>query len=208
MPPAGGAAVFDHRKPCRDQEGSTRLSTIARLRCFFLTHLSLPSSNRPVYQTVRKRKSRAILEIGVGNAQRALGMIAVASCAWPPSSIRYTGIDLFEAGTGSGRPHLSLKEAHRLLRATGAVVRLVPGSPLDALRQTANNIGPADLIVVSQWLASALNPEVWFYFPRMMHADSLVLIQKSEASGRIKTGRLSADQVRQLAGRASWQRAA
>ena len=48
------------------------------------------------------------------------------------SSGWYTGIDLFEARR-AGAPSLGLKDAYRILRATDAGIRLVPGLPARSL---------------------------------------------------------------------------
>ena len=52
---------------------------------------------------------RSILEMGIGDGQRALRILELASQHCPASEIRYTGVDLFEANP-SGEAHLSLKK--------------------------------------------------------------------------------------------------
>lgn len=148
------------------------------LRSAYLTHLSRPAQDRLLYRTIRKQRAKRILEIGVGLGCRSQRMIEMATRVHQPDDVHFVGIDLFEARP----PHsagLTLKRAHRLLKATGAQIRLVPGQPFDALIRTANSLPNLDLIVISADQDDESLERAWFYFPRMLHAQSVVYREKA-----------------------------
>ena len=124
------------------------LSIFSHLRLLYLCYFSKPAADRPVYRAIRRHNARKIVELGVGNARRAMRMIEVAKRTSSPQNIHYVGMDLFEGRAGSGGPALSLKAAHQLLRATGVRVQLVPGNPAESLIRLANSLGKVDLLIV------------------------------------------------------------
>ena len=91
---------------------------------------------------------------------------------------RYTGIDLFESRGADASVGLSLIEAHRMLKATGPNVQLVPGDPFSALARIANSLGRADLVVISADQDESSLRRAWFYIPRILHAGSVVFIEQ------------------------------
>ena len=177
------------------------------LKFAYLTLLSKPSHERAVFQAIRDVKPLSIVEIGVGLGIRATRMIAVAQRYRPEESIRYVGIDLFEARTRAGTG-LPLKESHKRLKATGANVRVIPGDPLSALARTANGLQSTDLVVIAADQDTQSLTNAWFYVPRMLHDKSLVLIEDNFGQ-RPRFRQLSCAEVEQLAkGSASSRRAA
>jgi hypothetical protein len=150
----------------------------------YLSYLSQPAAERILYRLVRKYHARKILEIGIGTGRRTLRMFEAASHATAEGSLSYTGIDMFEMRSAGAGPGLSLKLAHRQLRADRVKVRLVPGLVYEALARTANEIGPCDLIVISAGQERDSLSKAWFYFPRMLHATTQVCREEhDEASG-------------------------
>ena len=122
---------------------------VRQLRYLYLAFFSQPGHDRCLYRHIGRRKSHRILELGVGTTERAQRLIEVAGLADPGCQVGYTGIDLFEMRGESDAPGVSLKLAHRQLQATGARVRLVPGIAQSALAQTANSLGPHDLVLIA-----------------------------------------------------------
>ena len=152
-----------------------------RLKYLYLSYLSKPASDRVLYRAIGRRKVRRILEIGMGPSRRTLRMIDLAGRVNQGDSVRYAAVDLFEARPPESSPGLSLKEAHRLLKSTRAVVQLIPGDPASALARAANALQNQDLVIISaehdeQSLAGA-----WFYLPRMLHANSAVYVESRDA---------------------------
>jgi len=151
------------------------VAAAGRLRYFYLARFSKPRHDRPLYRQIRKRCATRFVELGIGHCQRALRMITVAQ-RYAQTQVHYTGIDLFEAQPES-TPHLKLKEAHRLLTRSGAKTRLIPGEGIATLAAQANNLLATDVLIIPQQAFEVASPANWFYIPRMLHAQSLILRQ-------------------------------
>jgi len=151
------------------------LLTISRLKSFFLSRFAKPTGDRGLDRVLRSGTNRRIVEIGVGDGQRAKQMLQLAVQLAAGKSVSYAGIDLFESG--SGDDSLGLKQAYRLLRPTGARIQLVPGDPLTALASVANTLQRTDLLIISADIDQQAMKQAWFYVPRMLHAGSQVFLE-------------------------------
>ena len=125
------------------------MAGLSRLRLFYLLHLSKPASDHLVYREIRRLKARKVVELGLGVGQRAVQIIEVLKEFHEVRDIHYTGVDLFEARTAADGPGISLREAHCLLKATGARIQLVPGTVGEALSRIANGVSQVDVLVIS-----------------------------------------------------------
>ena len=179
-----------------------------RLRIFYFSHLSTPPSNRLIYRAILRHQTRKIVELGIGTGARAGRMIEVAAQHYPRPQIELTAIDPFEARSAADGPGVSLKKAHRLFRATGAHVRLVPGDPLAGLARVANALGQVDLLVVSARLDPQSMARAWFYVPRLLHERSEVFLETLHAAGRTSVRPVSRAEVENLANAGTRRRAA
>ena len=178
------------------------------LRYFYLAYFSKPVSERAIYRAIGRTRARRILEIGIGDPARTLRMIHLARRFSDGQPVSYAAIDLFEARPATSGPNLSLKEAHRQLKATRARIQLIPGDPAQALARVANSLPNIDLVLISAEHSDASLAEAWFYFPRMLHGGSVVFREfAGAASGSTTLKRLDASEIRSLAG-ASRRRAA
>jgi predicted O-methyltransferase YrrM len=161
------------------------LPAIATIKDLLLAYFSRPAGDRVIYRAIRRRRPCRILEIGMGSGRRTRRMLEMALRHQPADQLRYTGIDLFETRP-AGSPALSLKEAHRLVKIAPIRAQLVPGDPYSALARTANSLQGLDLVVISADQDPASLTRAWFYFPRMLGADGLVLQEQLDAkSGQI-----------------------
>jgi hypothetical protein len=178
------------------------------LKSAYLTLLSKPGHERSIYQTIRRLKAGSIVELGVELGQRSERLIAAAARYRDSGEIHYTGIDLFEARP-QPKTGLALKEAHKILRASGARIRLIPGDPLSALARSANSLQSTDLIVVGGDQDRQSLEQAWFYVPRMLHERSIVLVEEatSETDRQFRTI-TAAEAERLAASTASTRRAA
>lgn len=168
------------------------------LKSAYLSLLSKPAHERLLYRLIRNQRPKRIVELGVGKAVRSQRMVQIASRFVSAKEIQYVGVDLFEAreDTSSG---LHLKEAHRLLKLAGARVRLIPGDPLSALSRAANSLQSTDLFVIGGDQDARSLDQAWFYVPRMLHEDSLVVME--DLNGDHPSLRVIAhDEIEQLAG--------
>ena len=164
------------------------------LRTAYLTHLSQPLQDRRIYKAISQRNIRSILEIGIGMGIRASRMLELAARQHAPSDLRYVGIDLFETRPGNERG-LTLKATYRLLASTGVSVRLLPGTPYDALSLAANGLGAIDLVIIGADQEVASLSKAWFYFPRVLHKDSLVFLEARSSAGTLEFKLLSFPEV-------------
>jgi hypothetical protein len=150
-------------------------------------HLSRPVADRAIYRTLHKaprqapRRSpiRSLVELGIGKGVRTERSIAVALRYAEADSIRYTGVDLFEARPKNSSG-MSLKEAFRWSKSLGVKAELIPGDPLSALARAANRLMGTDLLVISADQDRDALAQAWFYVPRMLSSHSIVLLEESD----------------------------
>ncbi len=183
-----------------------------RLKQLYLAYFSKPKSDRQIYRTIRRQQVRSILELGIGNGRRALRMIATIKAWQPDVRPQYTGVDLFEArqlvqsGDDGGQLKikptvgLSLKQAFRLLKGTGARIQLAPGDPCEALTRLSNMLHSVDLVIISHDQDADALDRAWFYLPRMLHDRSLIL-QESVDGERVVLSAVERSRIDALARR-------
>jgi hypothetical protein len=170
------------------------------LRSTYLKYLSQPSKDRPIYRLIHSGKIASISEFGLGSGLRTRRMIEIAVRHHAPQHIRYAGFDMFES-RGTGQSGMTLKQAHRQLAATGVQVRLVPGEIIGGLLRIANLLPQTDLIVISRDVDQQLLETAWFYFPRMLHENSVVMLETGNVRPEFQA--LTLAQVNELARRAA-----
>ncbi len=175
------------------------MSALGVLQVLYYCHLAAPSSDRVLYQAIRRNQARKILELGIGTGSRAARLIWMAQRHQAPGEVRYVGFDPFEARTAWDGPGITLKLAYRTLRATGARVQLLPGEPLAVLAQAANNVGPVDLLIFSARLDPNLLAETWFYVPRLLHPQSEVYVETQLTGSQRQVRRVEPSEIAALA---------
>jgi hypothetical protein len=167
------------------RQRNAKLTGCSLLNYYYLAYCSQPAGQRMLYRHLRRHPCRSIVEVGLGTAERTQRLMRVARRFSSAETIRYTGIDLFEA-----RPQpntgLKLKEAHQRLHVPGFKVQLVPGDPLSALGRMANTLREIDLLVISADQDAESLAKAWYYVPRMLHSQTSVLWERvdTEAQGR------------------------
>ncbi len=208
------------------------MTAISRLRFAHLAWFSRPKGERWLWRHMRRHQVARIVQLGVGDARHARLLIEVAQRFAPHGHVQYTGVDLFEAGpfeagqfqaklveaeapveaetfeTGAAHAGLTLKETHCRLTATGGEIRLVPGNPLTALRRVANNLSGTQLLLISANTDEAALEQAWFYVPRMLNTDSLVLRERRLPDDQVEWQRVERSQIESLARSAAPRRAA
>ena len=147
------------------------------LHYLWLAYLSKPKGERLLFRLIKKHPTRSIVEIGVGNLERALRVVDFARQCVPNGELTYTGIDLFE-----GRPDpttgISFKEAHGLLKQVDAKTKLIPGDPFSALARSANGLAGTDLVLIASDVDSTQMQQAWAFLPRMLHDETLVIEER------------------------------
>jgi hypothetical protein len=173
----------------------------------YLAYASQPKGERELYRLVKSRRVSRIVEVGIPSMTRTMRLIQVAQRYANESKVCYTGLDWFDARTGELSP-LSLKQAYCALQTTGAQVRLVPGPPGNSLTTVANAHQNTDLIIISPPVSDDDLKRAWFYVPRMLRAESVVLCEHTLTDGQPAFAKLSASELAERAAQSSHRRAA
>ncbi|MFK7765743.1 MAG: hypothetical protein AB8B55_00780 [Mariniblastus sp.] len=151
------------------------MKPLSTLGYMHLSTLAKPVCDRAIYRTIKKNQFRSFIEIGLGDGLRSQNLIRVAKKFGVSSNIRYTGVDEFDAReTG---PALPLIQMHKTLKAMEAKTQLVPGNAQSAIARIANSHVRTDMIVISGVVEQSELEASWFYFPRMLHSGSIVMVQ-------------------------------
>ena len=130
---------------------------------FYLTHFSKPVSHRAIYRHIQSEHPRKVLEIGIQRAERTLALMQMLlKYCGEKSDVHYCAVDPFEGRTLPDGPGLSLRKAHRLISQFGIKSRLVPSTPVSAIKQLHLNrlIEKVDLVVIAmpdvKWLPGCI----------------------------------------------------
>jgi hypothetical protein len=99
-----------------------------------------------------------------------------------PGGLAFAGIDLFEARPSS-EPGMTYREAHHQIGDLVDQLSLVPGDPSTALARAANRLTQTDMLVISAGHDPASLKHSWVYVPRMLHENSIVLVEESGSEG-------------------------
>ena len=97
-------------------------------------------------------------------------------------------------------PNLCAVDKRRERSADGCddprALRLVPGDPLSALTRVANSLAGTDVVIISLDQTGDLLDQAWRYVPRMLHADSLVYLERpGKKPGETKFDVISPGQI-------------
>lgn len=149
---------------------------------FKLLNLSKPATDRALFRAVRGKKIESILEVNVGTGTRCERLIPWLREQADLETIRYAAIDPFETGGGE---HVSLKEFHSRLGRLGTKPLPVPntGNIGSALARVAHTIGSVDLAIFDCDSAELQATTTLAILPRIVRADTLVLVRKSSTEG-------------------------
>lgn len=142
-----------------------------------LTRFSKPSQDRVVYQLIKKNQYQSFVEVGLGDGTRCAKMVQAAMTVSPDANLRYTGIDLFDARDESQTP-IKLIDMHKQMKGLPAKTQLVPGELDAAVQRIANSHLRTDLMLISAPLDEEKLQAVVPFMPRMLHSDSVVLLQR------------------------------
>jgi hypothetical protein len=176
-------------------------------RYAYLAYASRPKNLRQLYRLVKRHRVRRIVEVGLSHLHVASSLIEVAQRFAGDQKVTYSGLDWFDARPAE-MPRLTLKDVHRALNATGASVRLVPGPPAASLSAVANAHQNTDLILISSEVTADDLQSAWFYVPRMLHNQSVVLRERMLSDSDVSFEWLSLSQIAEWAGRSGGRRAA
>jgi len=148
------------------------------LRTVWLTRLSQPAGERVLHRHVLRTPPRRVLEIGLGTLVRGERLLGALAARLPGGELQYVGIDRFEGREPGDPPGVSLKEAHKRLRAL-ARVQLVPGNVDTALSRVCNQLPAFDLVLVAAGHDERHLARAWFFLPRLVHPATTVYVESA-----------------------------
>lgn len=130
----------------------------------YLTHFSKPISHRAIYRHIQSEHPRKVLEIGIQRAERTMTLLQMLlKYCGEKSDVHYCCVDPFESRTITDGPGLSLRKAHRLVSQFEIKSRLIPSTPVGAVKQLHLNrlIEKVDLLVIAmpetKWLTDCIH---------------------------------------------------
>lgn len=176
-------------------------------RTLYLSCFSRPRADRQLYRHIRQGRVTRIVELGMGSITRAQRIVEVALRGAGAERVHYTIIDRFDDRAEDAPPR-SLLDVYRQLRPSGARLRLVPGPAYRGLARVANELLGTDLLLIAADLDEQALAPAWFYVPRMLHADSLVLRETRGEDGTPSYRPVSRAEIAGLARPAERRRAA
>ncbi|GIW90664.1 MAG: hypothetical protein KatS3mg109_1096 [Pirellulaceae bacterium] len=157
-------------------------ATFEWIRYWYLAYWSKPVAERVIYRWLWRHPCRLIVEVGVGDGRRAERVLRWL--AQGGRRVRYAGIDLFELNSDAP-PECSLKNVYRRLSRWASSVRLVPGTPAEAIRRVANDLMGTDLLIFNCDVQHDALEAAWLYVPRMLTDQSLVLALSRPSGDRL-----------------------
>ena len=185
------------------------MSMVQRLKSLYWIYFSKPRNSRVLYRTVRNLRAKRIVEFGITDPERSLKLIEMAVGGCPPEQqVCYTAMDLFDARSHE-QPSLTIKQAHRYFGASNAKVQLVPGPLAEGLARTANNLLGTDLVIFAADAVPVDNSKLWFYLPRLLHAQTcLFQAQQEDAEQECAFNEMNHAEVKQRAAASAPKRVA
>jgi hypothetical protein len=155
-------------------QGNATLTGVQFLRQIYLTRFANPASNRDLYREFYRRKPASLFVLGVDSSTLALELAGLMHEWHPTERLRLALLDPFDARPASA-PKLTVRETNAQYAELPVRLTLHPGDPTYTLPRVANQLGTADVIVLSPSIdADAFAPS-WYFLPRLMHGTSLLM---------------------------------
>ena len=151
----------------------------SRLKFLYFALFSHPRCDRRLYRLLWRRRPASFVELGIGDLARSRRLIDIAQRSSRPGRVSYCAVDPFDA-RGPSLPSLRLIDAHRELSKTGCSVRLIPGEPADVLARHANDLMASSVVLIADHVDEEAMSRAWFWLPRMLTSDSLVMAQRHQ----------------------------
>lgn len=139
--------------------------------------------DRQLFQEIRDLAPSQIVQLGLGDLALAKSVISEARQAHGAAPVRFLGMDLFELAPEES-PRITLRDAYRELRATGAEIQLIPGHPRETLPTYANHVRGMELAILrGGQLDGEAQDILWKYLPRTLAASAVVYLHREASAG-------------------------
>ena len=157
-------------------------SNYGLFRRLWLTWLSQPAGERPLYRHSLRTPPKRIIELGVGTLRRTERMLGLLRSVHPGVDRHYVGLDRFEGRLPEDPPGVTLKQAHQRLHGLGRV-QLVPGNVDTSLSRLCNHLGAFDLVLISADNDPRYLDRCWFFIQRIVTGETAIFAESSVGGG-------------------------
>jgi hypothetical protein len=188
-------------------QGASPVAAASWFKYTRLAFLAQPKADRQLYRLLKRQQVARIVEIGIRTIERTASLIEVAQRFAPEGNVAYTGLDWFDARPAEQSP-LTLKQTHTALKGTSAKVRLVPGAPAQSLVAVANAHQNTQLLLIASSVTDEELESAWYYVPRMLRAESLIMREWVNREGEPAYRQISVSDLADRAESAARRRAA
>lgn len=133
-------------------------------------------SHASICRLVKRSGATSVLEIGVGNGERAIAVAQSLLEINPDETVRYAAIDGFEMAGGC----ISLKDFNRTLREQNVHPTLVPMDICSGLARVSSTLGIMDLVLIAEPSEQIDLPAVKLMLRRLTSDKSVVYMLQDE----------------------------
>ena len=141
-----------------------------------------PLRYKYLFEIIRKKKCRKIMEIGTWNGERALRMIEEAKKYFAPSEVEYYGFDLFELMDEKASfkehqktPPPTLEIVRNKLGKTNAKISLYKGYTKEILAKVINDLQKMDFVFIDGGHSIETIENDWKYTQQVMDNHTIVI---------------------------------
>jgi hypothetical protein len=140
-----------------------------------------PRRYRYLFEIIRGRKPRKIMEIGTWNGVHAIEMIEEAKKYFSPKEIKYYGFDLFELLNDKtslkefSSPPPPLEAVQQKLEKTSAKIHLYKGYTQDTLPRVIDELPKMDFIFIDGGHSLETIENDWKYVQEVMDKNTIVI---------------------------------
>ena len=134
-----------------------------------------------LYDTVKKKKCKKIMEIGVYKGERAIRMIRTAQTFCTPNEIEYYGFDLFEMMNDEifkqevSKKPFTLEQVKSKLEKTGSQITLFRGFTEKTLPEALPSLPIMDLVFIDGGHSIETIKNDWYWTQQIMDNNTIVI---------------------------------
>ncbi len=164
----------------------------------------IPYRYDQIFDEVKRKKPKNIMEIGVWSGERARKMIKLASRFNSLQDINYFGLDLFETmDTVKYTQEVSkqppkMEEIEKKLSLTGASIHLIKGDTTETLPLNVDKLPAMDIVFIDGGHSLETIANDWLYVSKLMHEKTVVIFDdywkdRNDAGAKVTVDNIDRD---------------